>query len=455
LKTLTPDRSSAFLLKPLVAIIGGAAAGVAASVPHWGALVTIFAGGLFLSVLDPVALFSFIVVSAGVSLSFITDSQRTLLPGLGGATVEGLRLAGVLGAFAVAAMMGRSWPRNIQFISPYLFFLSIAAASIVWSPDKGAGLRLFSRLVYPAVAFAVCYGAKGEGERLFRDLCCWAAATATIVNGYLAAREIMQSGWLEYGLRYHGSSGPMDFGLFCAAGGLTLYGLWTRYRQKHYLLLAVILGIQLVATGTRTSTIAGTAGLIIFELLQRRRARAGFISAAAVAIWLLVPTLGTRTINGGPLTGGITAPGGVHVNLSGREILWDDVRNNLIGDPTLLGHGLGATQRFMSSRYILPRDVHNSYLLILADTGIVGLTAYFAFLFLIGGSLLKRLRDPQSGTLYASLCLSLLAIVALSGIVQNPLYVYGAAPMFLFVTLALSFHDYPSQRLAPLGDSCG
>jgi hypothetical protein len=421
------------------AVIGGTVAGVAASAGSWGIALGAIIGVVALAAAGATFLLSFIVVSSGVTFTFFTDGQRSILPGLGGATVEGLRLGGVLGAFSVALLAGRLKLKDVRGLRPYLVFLFIAAASILWSPDRGMGLRLLSRLAYPVAVFAVCSAVAGvHGDGLFRKLFCWSAVVATVTNGLLAAREISNIGLVEYGLRYHGSSGPMDFGLFCAAGGLTLYTMWSRYHHRVYLILAIVLAIQLVATGTRTSMIAGIGGLVLIQMLEGRRVGALSVLLIGLAIWMLIPTLGARTTQGGVGTEWLAAPGGGRLNLSGRAVIWDDVWNGLIGDARVLGNGLGATQKFLSSRYVLPHDVHNAYLLILADTGILGLAAYLFFLVATALELMRKITLHSLGTNYSALSLGLLLLLALSGLVQNPLYVYGAAPMFLFAALALS-----------------
>jgi O-antigen ligase len=162
----------------------------------------------------------------------------------------------------------------------------------------------------------------------------------------------------------------------------------------------------------------------------------------------MVPTLGARTTHGGGAnTEWVTAPGIGQLNLSGRAVIWDDVWNGLIRDTSLFGHGLGATQQFMSTRYVLPHDVHNTYLLLLADIGVVGLVAYVGFIVAVAVTIL-RLPRHRSGS-YSALTLGLLLLLTLSGFVQNPLYVYGSAPMFLFAALAFTHEverdGYPTQ----------
>ena len=422
------------------------------SFPPLGPTVAALLGVLSLAAAGVSVLLGVMVVSSGVSFSFLTEGERNLLPGLGGATVEGLRLGGVLAAFFASLLMGITKAENLRRVWPYLLFLLLATTSLLWSPDKIFGARLLARLAYPLVAFVICSNVvRSQGDIPFRKLCCWSALLATCVNAFLAVKEISTGGLLQYGLRYHGSAGPMDFGLYCAAAGLTLYVMWTRYGQRKYLLLALLLVIQLIATGTRTSLIAGAAGLITVQILLRRPKEAIAVVLSGVIIWALVPTLGARTLQGGVSTEWISAPVVGQLNLSGRAVIWDDVRNGLIGDVSLIGHGLGATQKFMSSRYILPHDVHNAYLLILADVGVVGLAAYLAFLIGTATVLLKAIRRTRS--CYSVLSLGLLTLLTLSGFVQNPLYVYGAAPMFLFVGLALSAGEIPP--LVPFGPQNG
>ena len=81
-----------------------------------------------------------------------------------------------------------------------------------------------------------------------------------------------------------------------------------------------------------------------------------------------------------------------------RVVMWETT-TAIVREAPLLGHGLGSFpeqyRRIVSERYkgwkaTLTEDPHNQYLLILAETGLLGLAAFSWFLF-------SALRQPASG----------------------------------------------------------
>ena len=242
----------------MIPLAGATVAGVLASVPTWGLL----AGGVIalavIAVAGLPALFGLIVISSGVSLTFVTGGERTLLQGLGGATLDGLRLAVVLGAFLLFAATNPAILKDFRRIPIYLAFLAAACLSILWSPDKGAGVRLLLRYAYPAVAFVTCsLIAESKGDRPFRFLCCVAAIGMTVTNALVSGMGLSEYEGPGYELRYHGAFHPNPMGLFCATCGLVLYTFWDQDRRGIYLTLMLLLGVQLVATGSRVGLLAG------------------------------------------------------------------------------------------------------------------------------------------------------------------------------------------------------
>lgn len=148
--------------------------------------------------------------------------------------------------------------------------------------------------------------------------------------------------------------------------------VFVTYARSAYLALAV------------TSMVA-TLGI------AQRRARIAAISALIVlmcgAIWLS-PLISQRFERGlqeirETNSSAVITPMGI------RPVMWETTAS-IARDAPLIGHGLGSfpekyrsavTQRYTGWKATLTADPHNQYLLILAETGVLGLVAFAWFLF--------------------------------------------------------------------------
>ncbi len=158
--------------------------------------------------------------------------------------------------------------------------------------------------------------------------------------------------------------------------------VFVAYARSAYLALAV------------TSLVA-TLGI------ARRRARLAAMGALIVAmcgaIWLS-PLVSQRIERGlqevqETNTSAVITPMGI------RPVMWETAAS-IVRDAPLIGHGLGSfseqyrrvvTQRYTGWKATLTADPHNQYLLILAETGLLGLAAFAWFL---TSALRQRVRGP-------------------------------------------------------------
>jgi hypothetical protein len=427
-------------------LLTAVAVGLLGSVPTAGGLLLGLIGSAAFALLGSTALLGLILVSSGISLAFLTEGERTLLPGVGGATIDGIRLAVVLVAFVITLIARPSTLRLLSRVWIYIAFLLVATVSLLWSPDKLVGVRLFCRFAYPVVAFTLCaLVVRERGPRSFNEFCFWAGVAATGFNLAVALLGLSPYEGAGYEARYHGASHPNPLGLFCSAVGLIMYVLWDRGFPRRYLILAAILAAQVVATGSRVSMITSALGLVTYELLRQRRRRAFTLLAAGALIWALMPTLGARTSNGYVGSEFLEGPGGGVINLSGRLILWGETWNVLIGDPRLFGNGLGSTEQFFAARFSGLSDVHNTYLSTLADLGIVGTACLIAFMVgVLVSSYLWRKREPSN--LYVDLCICLAIMIPAASMSENIFYNYASLPTFLFAMIAMATYQRVSTE---------
>jgi O-antigen ligase len=217
---------------------------------------------------------------------------------------------------------------------------------------------------------------------------------------------------------------------------LMVYAFWSRRPSNRLLVLLVVLCVQLVATGSRTALLAGGAAFVVFELLRRQYRSAALAISVGTALWLLVPTLGARTAE---MT--IDSGMGSQVNLSGRAILWADAWVSFIGNGSLLGHGLGATEAFFESRYLGLSSVHNGYLLLLGDTGVIGLGLVLTFLFGICFLFARQCWSVNTGCpIYEPLSVGLVVMLLLASFMESTFGGYGPlTPLWCAMGAAFAF----------------
>jgi O-antigen ligase len=128
-------------------------------------------------------------------------------------------------------------------------------------------------------------------------------------------------------------------------------------------------------------------------------------------------------------------------------VLWSDAWSALMGDDQLIGRGLGATDLFFANRYTGLRSIHNGYLLLLVDVGVLG--ALLCVLF-YSHRLVRLTRDitgehRTSGR--ASLAVALLIVFLVASLMESTFAGY-AFPSLLWLSLAWAGW---SQQGAPKG----
>lgn len=234
------------------------------------------------------------------------------------------------------------------------------------------------------------------------------------------------------------------------AGGLIASTRSILYRWVLTLSAAIIM-IGLAATQSRGGLLAAIAAAIVAMCVMRRH-RLQVTAAMAIAIGLIGFWL---AISPGAFARISDADGGGN----GREDLWT-VAWRVFEDHPTRGVGLGGFEQ-ASASYVLrpgqltnvelivdrPHVVHNTYLQLLAETGVVGLVVYLAALsaFLAASWQSARLfdarGDPGLATLARSLFVSQISIIValffISGATAASFWVlYGVSGAMLMIARA-------------------
>lgn len=111
-----------------------------------------------------------------------------------------------------------------------------------------------------------------------------------------------------------------------------------------------------------------------------------------------------------------------HINSSGRDAMWTFLMNRFYNNNPIAGCGLGTVKHFMSSSDNIHREyfmlVHNDYLQLLCETGIIGISLYALFAVQMFCVPLSAIKKPHKKFTRLS------AIIALASFVSVSLFMY-------------------------------
>lgn len=424
-------------------VIAGIAAGLAVSLPSdtWRLAGTALVATLALSLLGERPLLALMVVFSGVSLALLTEGERTLAGDLGGSTVDGIRLVAVVGAVGLLALRRPRLATSAFAILPFVGLLLLCALSLLWSGQRPSGLRMLFRLTYPLAAFLLATSVfHKSAERQLEKWLVLAGILSIVLN--LTVLMAGVSLYESYGSRYHGSSHPNSIAMFSAMIAVAIVALsWGRKRALA-LSVAGLLFVQMLATGSRTSFLAAGVGLGLLLLLRRRFLLIGLLTLVGVGAWQAFPALSERSEGAGAIDEALLPTDNPIVrNFSGRILIWNDVWVSLVEGNAPWGRGAGTATELVSLHFPAIRGVHNGYLEILADLGVLGL-GLFLLQFLVLASFFWRIAVTQPDlTPLAQAGLSAIVIFLTTAAADNAISAYSHFAVFpwLFAGVVIGY----------------
>ncbi len=386
------------------AVVGAVAVCIAASYvlvdDPWFATGAVVGGAILcLLLLRPKLLLGVMLALGPFDLSFMTGGFKALLPGLGGLDMNGIRLIGVVAGLGALAVVERDMIRHAlgRYGRWYVVFLVFAGATLVFTPARVDGVRLLFKLAYPFMVFVAVLTLARSREELER-LTDWALYGAIAIALVLNPIYVLAGGYevdIAGRVRVHGvgaHENPFSFYLLV----MTLIA-FTRYSvrgQLRYLVLCGVFGIWMALTLTRITLLAGMAGLggaALYAALVARNTRAvvaaGIIGGSLATV--LIPVALERSLGYIPTASELwrllTDPTAFweSVNWQGRQIIWPVLFRTFLASP-IVGNGLGASTLFLIEAFqgAMGGVIHNEYLRLLIETGLVG-SALFAIAILV------------------------------------------------------------------------
>lgn len=371
-------------------------------------------GGLLLMItlMRPLAILATMLVIGPIDLSFLTGGFKSLLEEQGGLDMNGIRLIGMVVALGALTLADRELLRiaAARYGRWWLVFLAYAAASLAFTTSLVDGMRLLLKLAYPFLLFVGIVGAvrtRAELERLASWMLWGGAAITLVLAPVLVAlgHYVLDHGRVRIPMiGVH--ENPMSFYLL-----MVILVAFTRYTTRghyRYLGLCLACGAWIAVAMTRITVLAalaGFAGCALFAALVVRNYR-GVLAALVVGAVLgvaLLPTALVRTFGYMPGAGELASlamhPAQLFrsMNFQGREIFWALVLKSFVAHPWI-GEGLGSSTALILRNF--PPSwggvVHNEYLRLLSELGVVGVALFAIAVFKWWGAVVRAARraDP-------------------------------------------------------------
>jgi hypothetical protein len=333
-------------------------------------------------------------------------------------------------------LISRTTPRKLlsSASTKLILFGLICMLSAAYAVRPGFSLAWAAKL-------ALVIGLVSQLAQLNKDLVRMQQLLEVTLGGFLAlsivriGRAVVEAGTsgIFEGGRINELLSPI---VLSERAGLALLLALTLFMRRHRLLVlavGVVSGVILVMGGGKTAIVAGIVSCTTFALLQERVVvRLGTIAAigfGVIAVFWLTPV--ANYLQSYWESGSL-------VTLSGRTNLWREAAPLIMQNP-VFGHG------FLSSKYIhLLIDIdwpaphlHNCFLEVLYNTGVVGLGAFLA----LHAHVLKYLhraigsRDNSGVRDLAVGALVIYIYLTINGLLGETIGSRANAPFMMFIAL--------------------
>ena len=169
---------------------------------------------------------------------------------------------------------------------------------------------------------------------------------------------------------------------------------WTT-KEKKYIFCALWMVLSTILYSVRTG-MGGMMLVFAFAMFLRYKAKAIpsllFAGAMFVGVILFVPEVNEKFFGekAGKVTAGDIVQGDAlslgNIEMSGREYMWQRVKDNCFYGNETFGGGLGTSGRFVKDygkAHLTLEVMHNDYLQIICDTGLVGITLLTIFYIMV------------------------------------------------------------------------
>jgi O-antigen ligase len=166
------------------------------------------------------------------------------------------------------------------------------------------------------------------------------------------------------------------------------YLMWWRTKDRKYLYLIGWFFLSSILGGVRTGILGIMAVFIVASYLRYRALSLPYMAAVVMFALLsvvFIPQVKEKMFYDPSAVTSIDDLGGIEesqIDSNGRFAMWRWTLNEFYEDNKLTGSGIGSVQeRFYSGHHPFGRikAIHNDYVQILGDIGLIGISLYFLF----------------------------------------------------------------------------
>lgn len=306
----------------------------------------------------------------------------------------------------------------------YIFYLSWLIISILfYSSVKGYGLRVFLKYLYPLLLVIFASQVTNSSKYYFKGLQIILYVGLYGACFFLLLSRIPFLGEFLYNFTFWGTA-IMDFFPVVITICFALYSYINKKRYLFYILLFVL---PTVLSGVRTGLLAVSITIVVFAVVRYKLKSIPYVfigCAILIGAILYVPAIRDKMFLRQMSTEEIIEQRDEltqdDIQSNGRFAMWEWSMENLYKGKELTGSGLGALQ-YAFYNWDHPfgklKVVHNDYVQILCDTGLIGLILYLAvFLSLILHSLIVYFNKKYNNIIRFA---ALVAGVSLAGMVST------------------------------------
>jgi hypothetical protein len=437
---------------PIGATVGALVLGAGLATVPWMTAGLFLGAVLFLLTLArPLTVLGLMLAIGAMDFSVITGGE--VLEQWGGIDMNGLRLIGIVIALAAVMVVEPRAARHA--FSPrarwYGLFILYGGVTLTYSILPLDGARLLLKLAYPLLLFVAVLAVVRERRDLER-LMSWALAGGAFIAVILVPLLVLfgQYQFGAYGRMY--AAGPVlntsVLSFYMLIVGLMAFGRFAVRRQPVYLLLAVAAGVWIILCMTRIALLATIVGFLVIAAYSAWRDRDFRVPLIAAAVMLLVvipltPIALERTFGVRPTVAELVQlagdPVGLYhrMNFQGREIIWPVVGKAFLASP-VLGQGLGVSTHYVVNT-IDPAGgavVHNEYLRLAADTGLIGLTLFTTAMMIWLVAVVRGGRAPGLVREFAVPAVAGMVAWAVIALTDNPFDYYAAFTQYIAFLVA-------------------
>ena len=295
--------------------------------------------------------------------------------------------------------------KNAVFVL-YVLYLIWLIIAIGYSPVPFFGIRVFLKYLYPILVFALATQLVSSKKFVFKGLktIIWVGVAGILFLVFLGQIPFIKK--IAYAI-FWWPPAIMDFLPTAICVSLALFSF---LHKKNYLWIALLFVLPCIVGVNRTGLVSASLAIVMFSVIRYRFKSLPYI-VAGIALFALVvlyvPEFREKMfVKKGMTTEDILTQRNDltldDINSNGRFVMWEWSLARFYMPHKWTGSGLGVLQEVFYS-YKHPfgtiRIVHNDYVQILCDTGLIGLILYlliYIFLFIHSIRLAWNKSNPVS-----------------------------------------------------------